>query len=331
MTSLRALECLVAVADSGSVTQAAVLLRSSQPAVSHQLAALERETGTTLLRREPRGVRLTPAGRAAVAEARRAIDAAASAVRSARAVGEATGGTLRLACAQSLVSVLAPVIREWHHRREEVSITMRESTSAEELHGFIDSDEADLALMPAPVPDHLTATVVADEEIVLAAPMDHPLTRQPVIRLRDLDGVRLVHFAPENGLSSWLDLSLAAAGARPETVMRTAVTATAPQLAAAGLGVAVCPVSAISAGFPGAVRSFSPRWVRQLAAVTPAAPDPLTARFIANLRSHGVQVPRDVRTQLAAGDSGLRSPQALRSRPAAGSLVLRRAGHHRRR
>ncbi|MFG1827943.1 LysR family transcriptional regulator [Microbispora bryophytorum] len=302
MASLRALECLVAVADSGSVTQAARLLHSSQPAVSHQLAALEREAGTMLLRREPRGVKLTPAGRAAVADARRAIEAAASAVQSARAVGEATGGSLRLACAQSLVSVLAPVVREWHHHHPKVAITLRESTSAEELYGFTDTDEADVVLMPAPVPDRFTATVVADEEIVLAAPMDHPIARQPVVRVQDLDGVRLVHFAPDNGLSTWLDRSLTKAGVRPVAVMRTSVTVAAPQLAAAGLGVAVCPVSAISVGFPGAVRSFSPRWVRQLVAVTPTTLDPLAARFIANLRRHGVHVPRDVRTQLA-GDN----------------------------
>jgi DNA-binding transcriptional LysR family regulator len=303
MPSLRALECLVAVADSGSVTHAARLLHSSQPAVSHQLAALEREVGTMLLRREPRGVKLTPAGRAAVADARRAIEAAASAVQSARAVGEATGGSLRLACAQSLVSVLAPVVGEWHHRHPKVTITLRESTSAEELHGFIDADEADVVLMPAPVPDRFTATVVADEEIVLAAPTGHPIARQPVVRVQDLDGVRLVHFAPDNGLSTWLDRSLTKAGVRPEPVMRTSVTVAAPQLAAAGLGVAVCPVSAISAGFPGAVRSFSPRWVRQLVAVAPATLDPLAARFIANMRRHGVHVPRDVRTQLGGDNS----------------------------
>jgi DNA-binding transcriptional LysR family regulator len=123
------------------------------------------------------------------------------------------------------------------------------------------------------------------------------------VRVQDLDGVRLVHFAPENGLSTWLDRSLAKAGVHPEAVMRTAVTAAAPQLAAAGLGVAVCPVSAISDGFPGAVRSFSPRWIRKLAAVTPATPDPLAAQFIGNLRSHGVHVPRGVRAQLAGEDS----------------------------
>jgi DNA-binding transcriptional LysR family regulator len=310
MASLRALECLVAVADSGSVTQAARLLHSSQPAVSHQLAALERETGTMLLRREPRGVKLTPAGRAAVADARRAIEAAASAVRSARAVGEATGGSLRLACAQSLVSVLAPVVREWHRRHPEVAITLRESTSAEELHGFIDADEVDVVLMPAPVPDRFTTTAVADEEIVLAAPTDHPLARQPVVHIKDLDGVRLVHFAADNGLSRWLDRSLNKAGVRPEPVMRTSVTVAAPQLAAAGLGVAVCPVSAISAGFPGAVRSFSPPWVRQLVAVTPTTLDPLAARFVANMRKYGVHVPRDVRTQLA-GDN----PASAKARP----------------
>ena len=61
MATLRALQCPVAVADSGSVTQAARLLHSSQPAVSHQLAVLERETRTVLLRREALS-RFGPAG-----------------------------------------------------------------------------------------------------------------------------------------------------------------------------------------------------------------------------------------------------------------------------
>lgn len=305
MATLRALECLVAVADTGSVTQAARLLHSSQPAVSHQLAVLERETHTALFRREARGVKLTPAGRAAVADARRAIDAAASAVRSARAAGEAGGGSLRLACAQSLtVPLLAPIIRNWHRRHPEVAISLRESAvGMDDLLGFIDSDEADLVFVPAPVPDRYTATIIADEEIVLATSADHPLAEQPTVRIQDLDDARLVHFAPENGLSAWLDRSLTQAGVRAEAVMRTAVTSAAPQLAAAGLGIAVCPVSAVSAGFPGAVRSFSPKWVRRLAVVTPAEPDPLAARFIHDLRTRGLHVPSDVRSQLSGEDT----------------------------
>ncbi|MGH3642817.1 MAG: LysR family transcriptional regulator [Mycobacterium sp.] len=307
MASLRALECLVAVADSGSITQAALLLHSSQPAVSHQLAALEREVRTVLLRREPRGVKLTPAGRAAVVDARRAIEAAASAVRSARAVGEGVGGSLRLACAQSLsVPLLAPVIREWRRRRPEVTITLRESTTIDELLGVIDSDVVDVTLMPAPVPDRFTTTAVADEEIVLTAPTGHPLVRRSTVRMEDLEGAPLVHFASDNGLSGWLDRALSSAGVRPDPVMRTSVTAAAPQLAAAGLGVAVCPVSAVTAGFPGVVRSFSPPWFRQLVAVTSTPQDPLSALFINNLQTRGVRVPRDVRIQLAPYDASAR-------------------------
>ncbi|MDJ1131181.1 LysR family transcriptional regulator [Streptomyces iconiensis] len=300
MASLRALECLVAVADSGSITQAALLLHSSQPAVSHQLASLERETRTVLLRREARGVKLTPAGRAAVADARRAIEAAASAVRSARAVGQVAAGVLRLACAQSLtVPLLAGVVRQWHRRYPEVAITLRESTAMNEALGLVESDEVDVAVLTAPSAGRFTITAVAEEEIVLAAPVGHSLAGQEAVRLEDLEGVPLVHFAPDNGLSTWLDQSFARAGVHPETVMRTSVTAAAPQLAAAGLGVAVCPVSAVGLGFPGAVRPFSPRWVRQLVAVTSAEPDPLVARFIGDLRAHGMRVPRGVRTQLA--------------------------------
>jgi DNA-binding transcriptional LysR family regulator len=134
----------------------------------------------------------------------------------------------------------------------------------------------------------------------------HPLAHASSVTLRDLDGVPLVHFAPDNGLSGWLDRSLTRAGVRPDPVMRTSVTSAAPQLAAAGLGVAVTPVSAVSAGLPGVVRSFSPRWIRPLVAVSPAALDPLAARFVASLRTRGVRVPRDVRAQLAG--NGLPHP-----------------------
>ena len=308
MASLRALECLVAVADCGSITQAAQLLHSSQPAVSHQLAMLEREAGTALLRRAPRGVKLTPAGRAAVSDARRAVEAATSAVAAARAVGSHAGGTLRLACGQSLtIALLAPVMREWHQQHPDVVITLRESTSLDELIGFLDADEADVVIMPASVGGSYPAVTIAEEEIVLATPIGHPLSRKRELFLRDLDGASLVHFAPQNGLSSWLDLQLARAGARPVPVMRTSVTSAAPQLAAAGMGVAVCPVSAISDGFPGSVRSFSPVWTREIVAVTPGEFDPLVSLFVADLQSHGIQVPAGVLSQLTSSSSAGRT------------------------
>jgi DNA-binding transcriptional LysR family regulator len=303
MTSLRALECLVAVADCGSITEAARLLHLTQPAVSHQLAELERETRTALLHRRPRGVTMTPAGNAALPHARRTLEAAETAVRSARAVGDDTGGSLRVACAQSLtVPLVAPVLRDWHRRRPHIVISLRESAVLAEALGFIDTGAADIVLLPAPVPESYVTSTIVEEEIVLTAPVDHRLARSGAVHLQELNGVALVNFARDNGLREWLDRSFADAGVRPVPVMTTSITTAAPQLAAAGLGVSVTPVSAVSAGIPAAIRSFSPKWVRQLIAVTPARPDPLSARFIADLRTRGLRVPDDVVRQLTGGD-----------------------------
>ena len=59
MVSMRALECLVAIVDQGSLTKAAAALHMSQPALSHQIAAIERELGTAVVERLPRGIRPT--------------------------------------------------------------------------------------------------------------------------------------------------------------------------------------------------------------------------------------------------------------------------------
>lgn len=58
------LEYLVTVADTGSFTHAAELLMVTQPALSHQIQALEKTFGGPVYERLPRQVRLTPLGRA---------------------------------------------------------------------------------------------------------------------------------------------------------------------------------------------------------------------------------------------------------------------------
>jgi DNA-binding transcriptional LysR family regulator len=53
MLSMRGLECLVAIVDQGSLTKAAARLHMSQPALSHDIAAIERELGTPVIERLP--------------------------------------------------------------------------------------------------------------------------------------------------------------------------------------------------------------------------------------------------------------------------------------
>ncbi|MDR6612140.1 LysR family transcriptional regulator [Leifsonia sp. 1010] len=284
MPSLRALACLVAVADAGSITEAARSLYLSQPAVSHHLLQLEQEAGVALIVRETRGVRLTPAGRAALVEARRAVDAADAALPAAAAAARATGGAIRIGCAQSLVTVLAPVLVDWHRRRPDVLLTVREFTTVEEVTARLDGDEVDVVVMPGPAPARFVGTALGNEEIVLVTSADHSLAGTGAVERHALDGASLVHYAPENSLSGWLDQAFARSGVRPVVIMRTAVTAAAPQLAAAGLGVAVCPASAVPAGLPGAVLPFSPIWTRELVATTRTTPHGLVAHLLADLR-----------------------------------------------
>src|SRR6201989_2125711 len=96
MLSMRALECLVTIVEQGSLTKAAAALHMSQPALSHQIAAIERELGTPVIERLPRGVRPTAAGLAAAAEARTALAAADRAVIAGKRVAAGTGGRPRL-------------------------------------------------------------------------------------------------------------------------------------------------------------------------------------------------------------------------------------------
>src|SRR5580658_1679908 len=117
MVSMRALECLVTIVEQGSLTKAAAELHLSQPALSHQIAAIERELGTPAIERLPRGIRPTAAGLAAAAEARLALAAADRAVRAGRQAAAGASGRIRIACAETMTAwVLVPVLRSWRRR-----------------------------------------------------------------------------------------------------------------------------------------------------------------------------------------------------------------------
>ena len=88
MTTLRTLECLLALDEHRSVSRAAAALYMSQPALSHQIASLERELGAPVAERLARGVRMTAAGRAAAVEAQIAVAAAERAIEVGRRVGQ---------------------------------------------------------------------------------------------------------------------------------------------------------------------------------------------------------------------------------------------------
>jgi DNA-binding transcriptional LysR family regulator len=289
MATLRALECLVALVDAGSVTGAADALRMSQPALSHQIAALEKELGTAVVHRLGRGVRVTAAGHAAADEARIALRAADQAVRIGRRVGSGEGGRLRIACAETMTAwLLVPVLRLWRSRRSGVVLELTEHTSADSMTELITAGAADLAVGPRPsaTPEHIE--VLGEEEVVVVAPTGHPFLTRPSVSVRDLADEPFVHYTPDNGLCVWVDQLAAHHGVLLDPVLRTRSPRTAAQLAAAGMGVTIVPVSALAARQAGVVRRLAPEVRRDVVVVVASPSDALAARFVADLRRRGL-------------------------------------------
>src|SRR5919199_3279426 len=97
MLDVRRMRVLREVARRGSFSAAAEALSYTQSAVSQQVAALEREAGTTLVERSVRGIRLTEAGEALVRHADSILGRLAEAEAELEAIAGLRSGRLRLA------------------------------------------------------------------------------------------------------------------------------------------------------------------------------------------------------------------------------------------
>src|SRR6202000_1491366 len=108
MLDVTRLRVLVAVARHGSVTAAAHALNYAQPSVSHHLARLEAETGTKLVAKAGRGIRLTDAGRLLADRASEIIGRLDAAENELAAHSGLRGGRVRLAAFPSALGTLVP-------------------------------------------------------------------------------------------------------------------------------------------------------------------------------------------------------------------------------
>src|SRR5690242_20201838 len=285
MTTLRTLECLVALVDHGSVSGAAAALHMSQPALSHQIASLEKELGSPVVERLWRGVRVTAAGRATADEARVAIHAATQAIQIGRRVGSGGAGRLRISCVETMTAwLLVPVLRQWRLRRPDVHLDLSEFTSSDAMVELIDSGRTDIAIGPQPTTTEAHVEVFGQEEVVVVAAAGHRFAQLTVVSLPEIANEPFVHYDPDNGLAVWVDQLAADHGVVLDPVLRTRSPRTAAQLAAAGMGVTIVPVSALAPRPTGVVRRLRPAVNRDVIAVVAAPSDTLLKQFLADVR-----------------------------------------------
>ena len=283
MATLRQLEYLVTVVDLGSFTKAAELLHVTQPALSHQIRALERSTGNPLLERLPRAVRLTPTGRAMLPHARAALADAERAHCAARQAAGLEVGELQIATLYSIsLGILPAALKVWRRTHPDVGIRLFEHRHTDELTEAMSAGQADLAVGPTPANWSGTTHTLGKEELVVVVATDDPAAAggRTSIRLKDLADRSWVHYTPGHGLADVLNQACAKAGFEPRVAVHTEQTAAAPALAAAGLGPALVPSNILPPGFDGHVLRTEPPTRRTLTAYTRGTPDPLAAAFI---------------------------------------------------
>lgn len=305
MVSLRQLEYLVTIVEAGSFTRAAQRLHVTQPALSHQVRALERAVGGPLLERLPRSLRLTPMGRAMLPHACAAVADAQRAHQAARQASGLECAELQLATVSSIsLGVLPPVLRAWRHEHEGVHIRLFEHRHTDELLAAMIAGQADIAVGPSPLDWEGPIRALGVEEFVVVLPADDPAVDDATTRvqLSALADRHWVHYAPGHGLADILDQACTAAGFAPRASVRTEQTAAAPVLAAAGLGPTLTPANVIPPRFDGRVLRPDPPIQRPLAAYTRHRPDPLTAAFVETLVGKACVMPTHVRRQLRIGN-----------------------------
>ncbi|MEA2367528.1 MAG: hypothetical protein QOH38_246, partial [Thermoleophilaceae bacterium] len=134
MLDVKRMKVLREVAAESSFSAAAQKLGYTQSAVSQQIAALEREAGTMLIERNPRGIRLTDAGEALVRHADKILARLAEAEAELEAIAGLRGGRLRLGSFPTAGATLMPrAIAEFSKRHPAVELSLAEAEPDESL------------------------------------------------------------------------------------------------------------------------------------------------------------------------------------------------------
>jgi DNA-binding transcriptional LysR family regulator len=184
------LRVLSEVAEHGSFSAAAAALSMTQPAVSRQIAGLERQLGVRLFQRMPRGVRTTSAGQIAVELARDALARLRAIEAQVAAFATMDAGHLRLSAFPSANTFLVPeAIRRFSDAHPGVTLTLDRADQYHPMSAVRDG-RIDLALVTgwqlADDTGDVDLIPLLDERLLLALPARHPLARQTRVRLRDL-------------------------------------------------------------------------------------------------------------------------------------------------
>ncbi|MBO9448992.1 LysR family transcriptional regulator [Tropicibacter sp. R16_0] len=239
--TLRQLEYIVAVADTGQVGLAATRLNVSQPSLSAQLSEVESDLGTQLFQRGRAGAKITPVGEEVVRRARLILHEIQD-LRVAARGGGIFQGRLRLGVLPSIGPYLLPgVARRLHREHPRFRLIVREE-STRDLDEGLRSGRLDMIIStPEDHPGARRAHLFT-EKLWVAVALDHPefstLTRVPLSALK---GQTLLTLGAGHRLSHIVAGLAARAGGRVSDEYEGTSLDAIRLMAATGAGLAILP------------------------------------------------------------------------------------------
>lgn len=249
MFDFRQLRYFVTVAEELSFTRAALRLHISQPPLSQQIQALERDLGVTLLERSKRKVALTEPGKVFFEQARQILAQADLARSRTAAVAAGHSGQLRLAYTLS-VSFHPALPRSLLRHRQiapGVDVQLREMNNVPQFAALL-AHEIDVGFVrtePRHLQDarKLRLRLLDREPLLIALPASHPLASRDKLHMSEMAGEAFVTQSREVAatLHDRLTKLAASAGFQPRTVQQAQQISGLLALVAAGLGVALVP------------------------------------------------------------------------------------------
>jgi DNA-binding transcriptional LysR family regulator len=242
------------VAEEGNFTRAAARVHVAQPAVSQQIAQVERELCARLFERSRQGVTLTAAGAAFVPYARAALAAATAGSDAVRTLRGELAGELAVGTIPSPSEWLVRQLGAFVRRHPAVRVTLR-TGDPEALADAVAAGALDAAAvgvmagrLPAGpagkrLPAGLASQTIATEPLVVAVPPDHARAGEADVSLSDLRDEPVVTLTPGTGLRTVLESACAEAGFDPRIALAVNDLGVLADLVARGLGVALLPTT----------------------------------------------------------------------------------------
>ncbi len=240
------LRILREVAARGTITAAAEALYLTPPAVSHQLATLEREVGVPLLERSARSIRLSSAGHRLVEHSEIILAECEAALADVASFAEEISGEVRVSVFQTAAqSIALPALASLVRRFPGLDITIRELEPFRALPA-LRAGQLDIALshewdyVPRIEDPSIERLHLLAEPIVVLLPVDHPLAGGPV-KLRDLAREHWCVAQEDATSRKAVERVARSAGFEPKIILESNYFRALGSAVEAGLGVGIAP------------------------------------------------------------------------------------------